>query len=125
MQNTVQSTSHESAEASINLAANLRARIIALAELAGGDGLTISEAAEEICDHKNTSVSPRFSELVASGRLVRVLEGRGKPTKRSPAGVPRYTTRFDKQTKRNVTIHWLPGFQPGVKRPSQSVRPGG
>jgi hypothetical protein len=119
VRNSDPSTSHESAEAVGNLAAKLRSRILALARLAGPRGITISEAAEQIPEHKNTSVSPRFSELVARGALVRSLKGYGKPTKRSPAGVPQYETRFDPRTERNVIIHWLPGF---VRRPPQGTR---
>ena len=114
--NSDPSTSHESAQiVSGNLAAKLRGRIISLAQSAGREGITISEAAQQIPEHKNTSVSPRFSELVESKGLVRVLMGHGKPTKKSPGGVPRYATRFDTQTKRNVTIHWLPEFTPTLQ----------
>lgn len=118
---TISRTSVESARAVADLASELRGRIIALAQVSGHAGITISEASQQIPDHKNTSVSPRFSELVANGRLVRVLKGRGKPTKRSPGGIPHYTTRFDPQTGRNVIIHWLPEFAP-LKKAVQSVK---
>jgi len=120
-------SNHDEAGQVAELSAKLRARIIELARAAGRDGLTISEAAQEIPDHKNTSVSPRFSELVARGGLVRVLTGRGKPSKRAPWGIARYMTRLDPQTKRHVIIHWLPGFAPSLlihemrKKPAQRL----
>ncbi len=98
-----------------DLAAKLRARLRTLARYAGRDGITIAEAIARITDHKPTSVSPRFSELVKRGELVRVLTGRGKPTKRSPEGVARYATRLDAQTRKRVIIHWLPEFAPTAK----------
>jgi hypothetical protein len=105
-------TSQESAVASAGLARNLRDRIKLLARRAGGRGITLSEAAEAIPDHKLTSITPRFSELVERGQLVRVRVGYGKPTKRYPRGQCRYTTRFDEQTRRNVIVHWAPEFAP-------------
>jgi hypothetical protein len=89
-----------------HLAAKLRARILTLARRAGHAGLTISEAAGLIPEHKNTSVSPRFSELVEDGALVRVLTGHSR------SGAPRYAGRLDEQTGKYVRIHWARGFEP-------------
>ncbi len=94
------------------LASRLRARILALARAAGQRGITIGEAEQQIPEHKNASVSPRFAELVARGELIRLLVGYGKPTKRFPGGVPRYLARLDTETKRCVIIHFAPGFEP-------------
>ncbi len=103
-------TSAESIKKSDNLAIRLRERILVLAEEAGPRGLTINEAERLIDDHKGHSISPRFSELIDRGILVRVQIGLGRPTKRFPNGDPRYAKRYDEDTCRNVTIHWLPEF---------------
>ena len=116
------STSAESINKSERLASRLRVRIIELVRKAGKDGLTINEAERQIDDHKGQSISPRFAELVRQGVLVRVLTGRDKPTKRSPNGVTRYRTRFDDETQRNVTVHWVPEFAPS---PEQKKAPMG
>lgn len=121
--NSNPSTSHESAEAAQELAAKLRARIIDIARKAGRDGITISEAQQQISEHKTQSVSPRFAELVTRGALVRVLIDYGKPTKRFPGGVPRHVTRFDTETKRNVIVHWLPEFAPYAAPNAQADLP--
>jgi len=96
------------------LAQRLRERIVSLARVAGPKGITINEAERQIQDHKGHSVSPRFVGLVNSGVLVRVFVGYGAPTKRFPKGAPRYRTRHDEETRRNVTIHWLPEFAPAA-----------
>jgi hypothetical protein len=114
-------SSHESAGKIDNLAAKLRARVLTIASEAREHGVTISEASAAIPEHRAHSISPRFAELVESGHLVRVLVGHGKPTKRFPCGVPRYMTRWDEQTKRNVIIHWVPEFTP-IKNPALSAQ---
>jgi hypothetical protein len=101
------------------LAAQLRARILDLAQDAGPTGLTSNEAERLITAHKANGVSPRFSELVRHGDLVRVLVGHGPGTKRFPGGVPRYVTRWDGRTERNVIVHWHPNFTP--KQPVASA----
>jgi hypothetical protein len=105
-------SSVESANKSEQLAERLRGRILDLVRKAGTDGLTINEAERQIEDHKGHSVSPRFSELFKQGALVRILLGRGTPTRRFPLGSPRYFTRYDEETRRNVTVHWAPEFTP-------------
>ena len=105
-------TNSESMKQSEELALRLRERILVLARTAGHKGLTINEAERQIEDHKGHSISPRFSELVREGSLVRVLVGHGKATKRFPRGVRRYVTRFDDDTRRNVTVHWTREFAP-------------
>jgi hypothetical protein len=107
-------TSGESAKASQPLALRLREVIIDLARQAGPTGITINEGERLIPDHKGHSVSSRFSELVERGDLVRVFVGYGQPAKRFPKGVPRYVTRYDEETGRNVVVHWLPEFAPKV-----------
>jgi hypothetical protein len=107
---------HQSAKAIKERAGKLRARIIGLARAAGRNGVTISEVEQQIPEHKSQSVSPRFAELVSSGDLVRVLVGYSKPTKRSPGGIRSYLSRFDTQTKKNVTLHWSPKFAPSVPK---------
>lgn len=125
--NTDPSTSHEAAQAVGNVAAKLRTRIQVLARAAGSAGITINEAAQQIPEHRATSISPRFAELVARGALIRVLRGNGRPTKRSPGGVPRYATRLDMQTKKNAIVHWLPDFVPttikAMLRPVREDKP--
>lgn len=103
-------TSVDSLKKSEELATHLRERILDLARRAGRYGLTINEAESEIGDHKGHSVSPRFSELVRRGALVRVPVDHGCPTKR--CGGFRFMTRYDEETGRNVTVHWLPEFAP-------------
>jgi hypothetical protein len=110
--NAFLTSSTESANKSEELAARLRRRIIDLARRSGKVGLSINEAEEQIDDHKGHSVSPRFAGLVKQGVLVRLLIGRGKPTRRFPNGVPRYVTRYDQKTRRNVNVHWVPEFAP-------------
>lgn len=105
-------TSYESAATLGELAGKLRARIVQLARAAGRHGVTLSEAAAAIPEHKPASITPRFIELIERAQLVRVRVGTGKPTKRFPAGRPRYVTRFDEQTKRNVLVHWVPEVAP-------------
>jgi hypothetical protein len=97
------------------LAAKLREHILVLAREAGSFGLTINEAAEQIPGHKPWSISPRFAEL-------RHYVGVGKPTKRFPAGRPRYATRYDARTKRNVRVHWLPEFAEGLPESAAQLR---
>ncbi len=105
-------SSAESANKSQDLAVRLRRRIIDLARKAGKVGLTINQAEEQIDDHKVSSVSPRFSELVNRGALVRVVIGRDEPTKQFPNGAPRHFKRYDETTHRNVIVHWTPEFAP-------------
>jgi hypothetical protein len=114
-------TSGESVKRSERLARGLRAQIVRLALAAGPRGLTINEAGWQIRNHKNNSVSPRFSELVKRGALVRVLVGYGRRTKRFPKGIPRYITRYDEETRRNVNVHWVPKFAPAA--PDNSPAP--
>ncbi|MGD0791816.1 MAG: hypothetical protein ABR920_08605 [Terriglobales bacterium] len=120
VRNTDPATSHESAAALGALAGKLRARVVQLARAVGRHGITLSEAAAAIPEHKPASITPRFIELIERGQLVRVRVGTGKPTKRFPAGQPRYMTRFDEQTKRNVLIHWVPEFGPSPEENEQS-----
>jgi hypothetical protein len=108
--------SSDSPAQSSNLAAKLRARIVALARAAGQDGISISETEQQIPEHKTQSVSPRFAELVNRRALVRVLIGHGKPTTRFSGGVPLYVTRLDTETRRNVIVHWLPEFAPSAPK---------
>lgn len=108
----VLTSSAESANKSEELASRLRGRIIALARKAGENGLTINEAEREIEDHKGHSVSPRFAELIKRGHLIRLLIGYGPSTKHFPRGSPRYFTRYDEVTRRNVTVHWAPESAP-------------
>lgn len=118
----------ESLRQSAEVSSNLRQRILELAGQAGCDGITISEAERKIDDHKGHSISPRFSELVRKGALVRCLTGRGKPTRSSPLGVPCFITRYDQETRRHVTVHWLPEFAPapnGSNSSPASVAPSG
>ena len=119
----VTESSAENANKSEELAARLRRRIIDLAHKAGRVGLTINDAEEQIDDHKGHSVSPRFAELANRGALVRVLIGRGKPTKRFPSGAPRHFKRYDDRTHRSVIVHWAPGFAPSSEQNEPSDRP--
>lgn len=105
-------TSDEAAASSVELARKLRDRILQLARVARFTGITIAESVEAIPEHKPSSVTPRFSELVERGQLVRSFIGMGKPNKCFPAGRPLYRTRTDGQTKKRVLIHWLPEFAP-------------
>jgi len=105
-------TSIESVQESEPVATGLRARILVLTRRARHNGLTINEGERLIGDHKARSVSTRFSELVKRGDIVRVFIGYGRPTRRYPKGVPRYMTRYDDETRRNVVIHWVPEFAP-------------
>src|SRR5580765_3340359 len=98
-------TSIDSLNKSEELATHLRERILDLARKAGRNGLTINEAERQIGDHKGHSVSPRFSELVRQGALVRVLVDPGQRTKR-----PRCVTRYDEETARDVNVHWIPEY---------------
>ncbi len=61
------------------------------------------------------SVSPRFSELEKLGALVRIFIGYGRPTSRFPKGAPRFITRRDDETGRNVNVYWLPEFAPTAR----------
>jgi hypothetical protein len=112
--NTGLGTSGESARESQELANRLRVRIMDMARRARERGLTINEAEREIDDHKAHSVSPRFSELIKSGELVRQEIGRGQPTRKFPHGSPRFATRYDEETRRNVIVHWVPEFEPSA-----------
>lgn len=105
-------TSGESARKSQQTAVRLRQLILEFARRAEGRGLTINEAERLIEDHKGHSVSPRFAELVRVGLLVRMVIGRALPTTRFPQGAPRYVTRHDEETRRNVIVHWIPKFAP-------------
>lgn len=105
-------TSHEAAASSVDLARKLRDRILQLAKAAAWTGITIAEGAEAIPERRASSITPRFSELVERGQLVRTFVGMGKPTKRFPAGRPLYETRLDEQTRKRVLLHWLPEFAP-------------
>ena len=108
-------TSGESAKESQILAGRLRNRILDLARRVGTRGLTISEAERFVDDHKGHSVSPRFAELVRAGALVRIPIEPGRSTRRFPGGIPRYISRRDEQTGREVNVHWLPEFAPVSK----------
>jgi hypothetical protein len=114
-------TSIDSLKKSEELATRLRERILDLARKAGRNGLTINEAERQIGDHKGHSVSPRFSELVRQGALVRVPVDDGPSTKH--CGVSRWVTRYDEETGRNVTVHWIPEFAPtsNASAPSTSM----
>jgi hypothetical protein len=105
-------TSGESLKDSQETTARLRQQVLNLAHIARETGITINEAERVIDDHKGHSVSPRFSELVRQGALVRVVIGRTRPTNRFPHGAPRYLTRYDEETRRNVIVHWAPEFAP-------------
>jgi hypothetical protein len=109
-------TSSESMRKSEPLALRLREQILDLARKAGSRGITINEAERQIQNHKGHSVSPRFSELVKRGGLVREFVGYGQPSKLFPKSVPRYRTRYDEETGRNVVVHWLPEFAPAEAR---------
>jgi hypothetical protein len=121
VRNTDPESSHASAAVVEALAARLRARVLTIAHEARELGITINETSAAIPEHRAHSVSPRFAELVERGHLVRVLIGHGKVTKRFPGGIPRYMTRWDEQTERNVIIHWLPEFAP-TKKPATSAQ---
>lgn len=108
-------TSIDSLKKSRELAIRLRERILDLARKAGREGLTINEAERQIGDHKGHSVSPRFSELVRQGALVRILGDYERPAGRFHRGLCRYVTRYDEETSRNVTVHWVPEFAPVPK----------
>ena len=116
-------TSIDSLKKSQELATRLRERIIDLARNAGRNGLTINEAERQIGDHKGHSVSPRFSELVRQGALVRVPVDHGLPTK--PRRGSRFVTRYDEETGRSVNVHWISEYAPTPERnpnnPSTSV----
>ncbi len=116
VRNSDPQSSHDSAAQLGELAAKLRTKIVALARAVGAQGLTANEAERAIPEHKGHCVSPRFAELVERGDLVRVLTGYGKPTKRFPGGVPRYVTHFDRETRRDVILHWLPEFAPSAPK---------
>ena len=109
VRNSDPETSHESAAQVGELAAKLRAQILDLAREAGADGLSSNETERLIPAHKNNSVSPRFAELVKSGKLVRVRIGTTKK------GRAIYIKRFDPVTRRNVIVNFLPEFAPAAK----------
>ena len=112
-------SSHEAAEAVEQLAGKLRARIVPLVRATGTAGATQSEIAAQMAEYKQSSITPRFIELIERKLIVRVLVGFGKRTRRYPNGVPRYITRFDPVTKHNVTLYWFPGYEP--KPPQMSL----
>jgi len=103
-------TSIDSLKKSEELATRLRERILDLVRKAGRRGLTINEAERQLADHKGHSVSPRFSEILRQGVLVRVLVDHGRPIKRR--GGSRFMTRYDEETSRNVNLHWTPEYVP-------------
>jgi hypothetical protein len=111
-------TSIDSLKKSEELSTRLRERILDLARKAGRNGLTINEAERQIGDHKGHSVSPRFSELVRQGALVRVPVDHGRPTKH--CGVSRWVTRYDEETGRSVTLHWIPACAPAPEKDPNS-----
>ena len=123
VRNTDPVSSHEAAAASEELADRLCDRVIEVARAAGWRGITLSEAAELIPEHKATSITPRFKELLGRGQLVRVRVGTGEPTSRFLNGRPRYVTRFDEQTRRNVLVHWAPEFEPKAMDSDQEKQP--
>jgi hypothetical protein len=100
-------TSAESLQESEQLAARLCDRILELARRAGLRGITANEAEREIDDHKMTSVSPRFSELVKQRKLVRLFLGYRRHGSHSSK---RYFSRFDEDTRRKVTVYWASEF---------------
>ena len=118
-------TSGESAKASQQTAARLREQILELAHAAQQEGITINEAERLIDDHKGHSISPRFAELVRLGLLVRVEIGRNLPTVKFPQGAPRYRTRYDAETRRNVIVHWSPEFAPAATEAEEESSPVG
>ena len=105
-------TSGESIRQSERLVRGLCAQIVSIAWAAGPKGTTINEVGRQIQDHKEHSISPRFSELEKRGALVQVPVGRGRPTQRFPKGIPLYMTRYDEETGRNVNVYWVPEFAP-------------
>jgi hypothetical protein len=118
-------TSGESIKESQQTAVQLRQQILEFARRAQGQGLTINQAERLIENHKGHSISPRFAELVRLGRLVRIITGRSEPTTRFPQGAPRYWTRYDEETRRNVIVHWVPEFAPiaiETNKNSEAVR---
>lgn len=118
-------TSGASVNESQQTAAHLRQQILESARRAQGQGLTINQAERLIENHKGHSVSPRFVELVRRGLLVRIVIGRALPTMRFPQGAPRYWTRYDEETRRNVIVHWAPEFAPMAIEADQQKKPGG
>lgn len=118
-------TSGESVNESQQTAARLRQQILEFARGAQGQGLTINQAERLIENHKGHSISPRFAELVRLGLLVRIITGVAQPTTRFPQGAPRYRTRYDDETRRNVIVHWLPEFAPEVIEADQEKKQGG
>jgi hypothetical protein len=107
-------TSGDSVRLSESMARGLRGRIVRLVSQAGPLGMTIGEAERQIRDHKAHSISPRFSELEKTRALVRSFVGYGRPTMRFPKGVPRFFTRHDEETRRNVNVYWVPEFAPAA-----------
>lgn len=105
-------TSGASLKSSQSLAISLRQQILVLAQKACSAGITISEAERLIEGHKGHSISPRFAELIKCGKLVRIPLAPGHQTNRFPCGIPRFMTRYDEQSRRNVNVHWLPEFAP-------------
>jgi len=118
-------TSGESAIKSQPTATCLRQQIRELAREAQGQGISINEAERLIDDHKGHSVSPRFAELVRQGLLVRIVIGRGRPTKRFPQGAPLYKTRYDEETRRNVIVHWAHEFAPAAVKSDEEKKMAG
>ena len=81
-------------------------QILDLARDAGADGLSSNETERLIPAHKNNSVSPRFAELVKSGKLVRVRIGTTKK------GRAISTKHFDPVTQRNVIVNFCLSLLP-------------
>ena len=114
--NSDPATSHESAAQVDELAAQLRAQILDLARQAGTEGITSNEAERLIENHKANAISPRFAELVAKGKLVRVNLGTTKK------GRAIYIKRFDPVTKCNTIVNFVPEFAPSAKVKAMRAR---
>jgi hypothetical protein len=110
--NTDPETSHESAVAFHKHVSNVNARIIEIVRASGHHGRTQSEAVALMPEYKAGSITPRFSRLVKRGLLVLIRVGTTKPTKASPLGRPRYITRHDEETNRDVNIYWVSEIAP-------------
>jgi hypothetical protein len=112
VRNTDPDSSHKSAVAFRKHISKVDVRILEVVRSSGPHGRTQSEVVDGIPEYKPGSITPRFTRLVRNRQLVLIPLGNTKPTKRCPGGRPRYITRFDKETKRNVNVYWAPEFAP-------------